>query len=289
MKSRFSVMAALLGAVVCGGTSAANNNTDAKPMMERLSDSGADTVSSGVAIKSSVANPPPQLAALINQGVVNLIESFKHGNYNGYLVESSGEYHLYWGTSDNMIIAGPLIDSNGINLTDRFLDKKIPKPDFTSLYGELEQSEALISTDPSYKDDKGVLYVFVEPFCGWCARIHNELEPLIKDGLVVKWVPVSFLSGSSSGVVQYVLEQSKPIEAWDNHVNNLKKAEPMVSVVTEKTTDLLNHNADLMHRFGVKGTPGLVYKMNGEVHVGSFMDKDSMAALAEKLKQERAK
>ncbi|WP_256385071.1 thioredoxin fold domain-containing protein [Photobacterium toruni] len=230
---------------------------------------------------------PPQLEQLIKNGVVKLVETFKHGNYVGYLVESDGEYHLYWATNDNMVIAGPLIDANGYNITDQYLNEKMPKPDYSAIYKDILSDKGVINTHPEYKSDKGAMYVFVEPFCGWCAKYHQQLEPLIKNGLNVKWVPVSFLSEKSNGVIQHVFDQANPSEAWDLHVDSLHKSEPIVSVATEATKAAISGNSELMQRLGAKGTPATVYMLNGKVHVGGIMEQSKLIALAEQLNAER--
>lgn len=274
------IVASVFGSFLCGTA------FNAYSYSTKDSNDSKDITNQQVAVGNAEI-APPQLEQLIKNGVIKVVETFKHGNYTGYLVESGGEYHLYWATNDNMVIAGPLIDANGYNITDQYLNEKMPKPDYSAIYKDLLSDKGVISTHPEYKGNKGTMYVFVEPFCGWCARFHQQLEPLIKNGLNVKWVPVSFLSEKSNGVIQHVFDQASPSDAWDRHVDSLHKSEPIVSIATKETKSEVLINSELMQKLGAKGTPTTVYMLNGKVHVGGVMEQSLLVNLAKQLNAER--
>lgn len=223
--------------------------------------------------------PPPQLNKLIEQGAVEVIESFKHDSFTGWLVKNGGEHHLYWATPDNYVVAGPLIDKKGINITSKFLEAKKPVPNYDKTFAEFEEEATFISTHPN-GGANGVMYVFAEPFCGWCSKLHRELQPVIAAGLEVRWVPVSFLSAKSPEVIEYFLSSEDPIAAMDAHEQiRAQRGQVITLPVTAATQEKIEKNSEFMKRFDIGGTPGIVYEINGKAMIGGYRPPAEMNAL----------
>ncbi|EPR7483999.1 DsbC family protein [Vibrio alginolyticus] len=250
----------------------------------------AGSMALGMAATANAADvAPPQLNNLIQKGVVNVVDTFKHDSFTGWLVENNGEHHLYWATQDNYVIAGPLIDHNGMNLTSKYLEEKKPVPNYDNVFAEFEKEATFISTHPERAggNGKGVLYVFAEPFCGWCSRIHKELQPAIASGLEVRWVPVGFLQANSEDVIQHFLSAEDPLAAMNEHERlraqgmkvNTKPVRPTTAAKIEK-------NEEFMKRFGIRGTPGLVYEIDGKARIGGYMPAPQMNELIETIKSQ---
>lgn len=232
-----------------------------------------------------VVETPPQLSSLIDKGVVKVVETFKHDSFTGWLVDSSGEHHLYWATEDNYIIAGPLIDKDSVNLTDKYLAEKKPVPDYNNVLADFEKEGLSISTHPD-GGAEGVIYVFAEPFCGWCSRLHAGLEHHIENGLEVRWIPVSFLSGQSEGVIQYFLNAEDPYKAMQQHeaLRASRSDNYNLATPTAATRNMIQKNGDFMRRFGIAGTPGIVYKLNGKVRTSGYMPPEDLERFVSAIK-----
>ena len=244
----------------------------------------ACSISCGTVNAESSDTPPPQLMKLIEKNVITVIDTFKHDSFTGWLVENGADYHLYWATEDNYVVAGPLIDESGINITAKYLESKKPTVNYDAVFKQFEQEAGYVSTSSNAGKSKGVVYVFTEPFCGWCSKVYEQLQPHIKNGLEVRWVPVAFLSGKSPGVVEYIVSAKDPIQAMADH-EQIRKARGQVNSlpVTKQTKALLDTNSEFMSKFGINGTPGLVYQLEGKVHVAGYMKNGAMSALVSKI------
>ncbi|EJL6460754.1 thioredoxin fold domain-containing protein (plasmid) [Vibrio cholerae] len=238
------------------------------------------------AIESSLQVAPPQLKNLIDQGVIDVIEVFQHESFTGWLVKNQGEYHLYWATKDNYIVAGPLIDKNGINITSKYLDAKKPVPDYNKVFENFENEGWYFSTHPK-GNSKGTMYVFIEPFCGWCSKLFNEIEPAIQDGLEVRWVPVSFLSAQSPDVIEYITSQPDPYAALQEHEHiRSQRGRPNSKPATVMTRERIEKNGDFMKEFDIAGTPGIVYIQDGKAKVAGYMKPAEMQEFIKMLESQ---
>ncbi|MGI2184417.1 thioredoxin fold domain-containing protein [Shewanella oncorhynchi] len=256
------------------------------PNIAALMFAGSMTLGMGFAAHAAEL-APPQLDNLIQKGVVNVVETFKHDTLTGWLVENNGDHHLYWATQDDYVIAGPLIDKNGINLTSKYLEEKKPVPNYNDVFAQFEKQATYISTHPERAggESKEVLYVFAEPFCGWCSKLHKELQPAIAAGLEVRWVPVAFLRGNSSDVIEHFLSADNPLSAMNEHELLREQGKPVnTKPVTQATRAKIELNGEFMKRFDIHGTPGLVYEIGGKARTGSYMKVPQMTQLIKSLK-----
>lgn len=257
-----------------------------KSSISALLIAGAMTLGTAVTANASDITPPPQLSSLINNGMVEVVESFKHDSLTGWLVENQGEYHLYWATADNYVIAGPLIDQTGINLTSKYLAAKKPSPNYDDLYSDFKKNATIVATKPERveKGSKGALYVFVEPYCGWCSKLEADLEPAIAAGLDVRFVPVAFLNARSGDVIEHILTSENPAQAMVEH-RKLKESRQQVNTkpITNATREQIEQNSEFMRKFGIRGTPGLVYEQEGNVRIGGYMKGAQLNQLVREL------
>lgn len=252
----------LAGAMAIASTSAMANVTTS---------STADVT----ALQESSQKAPPLLQNMIDKGVVSVQETFKEGPFTGWLIKNSGEYHLYWATKDNYIVAGPLIDTKGVNITQKYLDLKKPTPDYNDVFSDFEKNAYYISTNPK-GDSKGVMYVFFEPFCHWCAKMFDQIEPVVaasKD-LEIRWVPVSFLSAQSPSVVEYLTHAKSPYQALVEHEHlHAQHLKLNTMTPTAKTRAMLKKNSSFMKQFHLNGTPGIVYVLNGKARTTGYNEQ----------------
>ena len=139
---------------------------------------------------------------------------------------------------------------------------KPPAPgELPKLYSAIEKADAVVEGAAS---QKRVVYVFFDANCWYCHLTWKALQPYVKAGLQVRWVPVAYQKDSSTGKAAAIMQAKDRVAAMreneskyraDSYDGGIDPAEPSKKVAT-----LLDDNFFLMDRFGVSGTPGLVWK-----------------------------
>ena len=237
-----------------------------------------------VACASPAAEPnasmatPPALSAPLKGGLT--VEKHFDGpsGLSGWLMKDpGGTYYTFWTTPDGkLMLAGALLNEAGENLTAKFQDQYEPKPELNALWSRLPGT-APINTGPA-KGAKGSLYVFVDPNCPFCHMLWLGLQPYTAAGLQVHWIIVGFLHEDSAGKAAALLTATDKVATLTSSQANFQAGglKPLESI-PEATAAQLKDNLALMHEFGFKGVPGIVYQdAKGVVHT-----KDGMPRLAE--------
>jgi thiol:disulfide interchange protein DsbG len=130
-----------------------------------------------------------------------------------------------------------------------------------ALFAALEKAEAAIegSSPP-----KRILYVFFDANCWYCHLTWKALQPYEKVGLQVRWVPVAYQKDSSTTKAAAIMQAKDRAAALrenqtryraDSYDGGIAPAKPTRALAAQ-----LEANFELMDRFGVSGTPGLVWK-----------------------------
>ncbi len=193
----------------------------------------------------------------------------------GWVLSREGQYSVVYTTPDHKtLLAGTLIGEDGRNLSAEYEDKHLPTPDRGALFGELEKSAYVI--EGTRKNPKSVLYVFVDPNCPFCNYTWKALQPYEKAGLQVRWVLVGMLGPTSLPKAIEVLAAPDPGAAFRKMEENFGKpwSASRPTAPTSGTAENIQKNGTLMARFGVGGTPGLVWKdAKGTVNVKGGMPR----------------
>lgn len=183
------------------------------------------------------------------------------GGLTGWVLsQGAGNNMILYTTSvGDVAIAGNMFDAKGANLTKQYMEKYGPKPDYEKMWGELETS-AWVPEGPKTKDAKSVIYAFEDSNCGYCHLYWKALQPYVKAGVQVRWIPVAFLSAESLPKAAALLTATDPVIALaEMHAEYGKKlANP--KPVTEAVKAKVDANAKLMRLYGFSGTPATFYK-----------------------------
>lgn len=200
----------------------------------------------------------------------------------GWVVsQGDGQYNIVYTTADsNTLIAGALMDATGKNITGEHFEKYVPKPDYEALFADIEKASSV--TSGTTKDPKQVIYVFIDPNCIFCHYFWKLSQAYEKKGLQVKYLPVAFLKQDSLGKAAALLEAKDGAQALKKHETTFvaQKEEGGITPLKNpkpETLTAIQTNADLMRKFGMKGTPGIVYKdKSGKVMIrpGMINNKD---------------
>jgi len=148
--------------------------------------------------------------------------------------------------------------------------KKPAARDLLALFSTLEKTDAVTegATSP-----KRILYVFFDANCWYCHLTWKALQAYEKAGLQVRWVPVAYQKESSTTKAAAIMlakdraatfrenETRYRAKSYDGGIAPAKN--PPKAIAAQ-----LDANFELMDRFGVSGTPGLVWKdASGKVQV----------------------
>lgn len=244
------ILATLVGLAVCGAV-AASGPPEPGPALERMLGSGAS--------------------------VERSFEVSEH--LTGWVVRFQGERKVVYTTNDGEhLVVGAVLDRDGENLTRSHVIGHAPEV--------LDRTRRIEPVTPSLWDDLGrshhfqtgeggpIVYAFYEPYCGACSAMVERYGR--RDDVVIRWIPVSFMSDRSSAVAAALMSAGASAQAVLLEWNELKRKgaaaffakHPVGDDHLARTEAQLKANKALMARVGVTGTPALfVRKPNGEVVV----------------------
>jgi len=140
-------------------------------------------------------------------------------------------------------------------------DAKKPR-DLSALYATLEKADAVVE---GAKEPKRVLYVFFDANCWYCHLTWKALQPYEKAGLQVRWVPVAYQKDNSAALAAAIMGAPDRVAALRENETRYraKSYDGGIRAATKVSADLaieLEENMTLMGRFGMSGTPALVWK-----------------------------
>jgi thiol:disulfide interchange protein DsbG len=130
------------------------------------------------------------------------------------------------------------------------------------LYAILEKADAVVE---GAKEPKRVLYVFWDANCYYCNLTWKALQPYEKVGLQVRWVPVAYQKDNSAALAAAVMgAKDRAAALRENETRyRAKSYDGGIRAAAKVPADLaieLEENMTLMGRFGMSGTPALVWK-----------------------------
>lgn len=170
------------------------------------------------------------------------------------VIGNDDQEYVYWVDDEqNYVSTGSLITNNGVNLTERYL--KLYGSDDTDKLMALNDGGLVLKSSQN-TNDNSAMYVFYEPFCGYCKKFHKEIAPYIESGLDVRLVPVSFLRKNSPNVIQALKDSDDLFSAL---TQSDKGQLATVNQANGDTIAELSKNSKVMRSLGIRGTPGVVY------------------------------
>lgn len=208
-------------------------------------------------------NYPKAIQGAINEGVKVVKQFPAASGLTGWVLSDHGQHSIIYSTADKKtIIAGSLIDEGGENLNKVYAEKHFPKPDLTGLYQQLEKSAYV--PEGTTHNPKSMLYAFVDANCPYCHYTWKALQSYEKAGLQVRWILVDTLGPTSMPKAIEVLAAQDKTAAFrkmeENHGKNWTAVKGMTAKEKPAVASSIALNGELMGRFGLRGTPGLVWK-----------------------------
>jgi thiol:disulfide interchange protein DsbG len=141
-------------------------------------------------------------------------------------------------------------------------DAKTPAArELPGLFAALEKTDAIVEGSAS---PTRILYIFLDANCWFCHLTWKALQPYEKVGLQVRWVPVAYQKDSSTTKAAAILQAKDRARALRENETKYRAESYDGGIAPAKpspaTEAQLEANFELMDRFGVSGTPGLVWK-----------------------------
>lgn len=239
---------------------------------------GAMVLSSAAA---TAATPYPKMIQGAVDSGVKVVKSFPVASgLTGWVLLQGGKHSLLYTTNDGKTaIAGALINEDGDNLNEHYAEKYFPKPDTAAMFKKLEQSTYV--TEGTINNPKSLMYVFVDANCPFCHSTWKALQPYEKVGLQVRWILVDTLGPTSMPKAIEVLAAKDKTAAFRkmelDHGKSWKPTAGMDAAGKPAAADKIRKNNELLHEFGMNGTPGLVWKDKQ----GKMQIKNGMPQLSE--------
>lgn len=257
----------------------------------------------------SVLELPAPIARAVEQGMVLESQFAAESDLTGWVLSLDGQYTLVYTTPDQRtLISGAVINDEGENLSERYARQYFPKPDFSLLEQatyialghkapvEMVAAEQPVTTvAPQNADNTAetlapvmpeaaaeqpaepaqtVVYAFFDPNCPFCHLAWQAFEPYIAQGVEVRWIPVAFLNASSRAKSAAILQADQPEEAFNISMNTFGSDQQPEASIKDRSRRQLQENMKLMQRFGIQGTPGIIWlDANNEMQIRSGMPK----------------
>lgn len=224
--------------------------------------SGAVLLSASACVFSAESYPKP-IQQAVDAGVKVEKKFQAASGLTGWVLSQGGEYSVVFTTVDKKtLIAGALIGENGESLSSRYEQEYVPKPDLSSLFQELEKSSYIV--EGTVQNPKKTIYVFVDANCPFCHYTWKALQPYEKAGLQVRWILVATLGPTSMPkAIEVMTAQDKTVAFRKMEENSGKSWTPSAKASESASPDAaanIRKNTELMMRFGIAGTPGVIWK-----------------------------
>lgn len=207
---------------------------------------------------------PPSLAALVAAGKVKVASRFatEVPGLTGYIVTNKDSVQVVYGENGYLFV-GHVISPKGVDLTDDYLERQSPKPDYASVVNGLDAGGHLIREG---RANAPLLYVFADPNCSFCYRFYQMAEPLVSSGrLQLRWAMVAFLQPSSKAKATAILSASDPRAALHADEDRFDVAHESGGIAPARSPDkalegVLQAHVSAMDAVHANGTPTLLYR-----------------------------
>ncbi len=220
---------------------------------------------------------PKAIAHAVKSGV-KVVKRFPAASgLTGWILSQGGSHSTVYTTADRRtLLAGTLIGENGENLSAKYEDLYVPKPDLSGQYKGLEKSAHVV--EGTLKDPKSVMYVFVDANCPFCHYTWKALQPYENAGLQVRWILVDTLGPTSLPKAIEVMAATDKAAAFRkmelNHGKPWSAPAQATAVAQPALAAAIKNNNALMGQFGLGGTPGVIWKdKQGKVQVKAGMPR----------------
>lgn len=181
-----------------------------------------------------------------------------------YRVLLQGGFILYSSENGQFFIKGEMLEVRGNQLVN--LTEEIKRQQNAKLLKSLK-SEDLVIFSPK-GETKGIIYVFTDVDCGYCRKLHQEVDQLNELGIELRYLAFPRNGQQSSAY-------KKMTDAWcsvdrKQALTDLKTGKPIsVEIKGDRAacSAIIDKQYKLGVQMGINGTPAMVLE-NGQVIPG---------------------
>ena len=261
--SRF-VMSALLVIVAAG---CSNNAADATTNTSVVSNSKADTSAAKTSTESDAAVVKALQANLAASGIdENIISAVPTDMDEIYWVTAEGLPSFFTDKSGKHIIQGQIIAVGGETPVD--ISATLVSNTAQEALAAVDKKEMVIY--PATGETKAVIYAFTDADCGYCRKLHSEMDDINARGIEVR-----YLAWPRS---QESIPKMEAIWCSEDRNAAMDQAKAGANIQAPSCASPVREHMALGARLGVRGTPA-VFTESGQ-QIGGYLPAAQLAEAA---------
>jgi thiol:disulfide interchange protein DsbC len=231
----------------------------------------------GTALAAQAADDATQVVTdALHTLVPNLkVDSVEPAPINGFYEVLAGGQVVYVSTDGKYLLQGGLYD---LSTKKDLTESKLARARKTAL-DKVPASKRIVFAP---KDPKYTVSVFTDIDCGYCRKLHSQIEEYNQQGIAVEylWFPRSGLNTPS---------YDKAVSVWCavDRKKAFTEAKGGAEPKAAKCDNPIAEEFDLGTRLGVNGTPS-IYAPNG-TQIGGYLTPEQMRAKLDSMAGETKK
>lgn len=222
----------------------------------------------------------------IDKNVIDLVSATDYDNIitlklNPMLINSDILYFNYF-IKENLISTGEVLKNDDFSMSS-INEKIIKKSNLENLKIYLENSKTI---DYISSNEETVVYIFTDPTCPYCNKLHDEIPKLNDAGVTIKYVPysrsfrfaenevdngisykqlaISFCAGEKQqSVLKSYFESNMKKEYFNHEFLNINESD------YEKCKKIVENGYIFGKYIGLSGTPAILLS-NGDFLSGYY-------------------
>jgi len=225
---------------------------------------------------ASAQDSPPVLKALQANGVTVVGTFPSAGGLTAWAGYKGQQPIALYATPDGKhLIAGTLLDNQGIDVNQEALKKAVTQPMTDAVWDQVEKSHWI--ADGSGKAPR-IVYVLTDPNCPYCNKLWSDARPWVNAGKVqLRHIMVGILTPTSAGKAAALLTSKDPATTLADYeqANMAANAKVMAAGRPKPLEDhgikpmgkipadaqaKLEANEQLMRSLQLRATPALVWR-----------------------------
>lgn len=212
----------------------------------------------GLALLTTIAQAESELNKRLKSGIAKVlpgieVTSIAPGPVAGIYEVMLGPSVLYMSEDARFVIKGDVFDLDSLNNLTALRRASARVEAFDAL-----GAENMIEFKPSKSETKRTLYVYTDIDCGYCRKMHQEVQQLNDAGIAVRYLayPRTGLNGES---------YDKAVSVWcaDDQRGALTAAKAGKALKGAACKNPVGDHYRMGEAMGVRGTPA-VYSDRGE-------------------------
>lgn len=174
-------------------------------------------------------------------------------------------------------LVGDLFNAQDQNLTEAAIEQHVKSAVLDQIWNSLQQSTWI---KDGADDAARIVYVFNDVNCPYCHTFWQQARPWVESGKVqLRHIMVGVIRPSSKAQAASILNAPNRDELFKqyNQSSGKMKIKEMAKL-PQALSDQLDHNAQLMEKYGFYATPALVWKdAKGQIKSQQGAPKDLKA------------